>query len=136
MPIRIRHFLLFFPIDFFLSSYNLASIYFEQGYTEKATEFLKKTLELNPKDNEASVVFAKIMAKQNNLESAVKIILEAIKQNPYDADMHYTLARIYKEEGNNEGYLEELKEAMNNSDSLSFEPRLLENEIRLAVQDT
>ena len=76
------------------------------------------------------------MAKQNNLESAVKIILEAIKQNPYDADMHYTLARIYKEEGNNEGYLEELKEAMNNSDSLSFEPRLLENEIRLAVQDT
>ena len=114
--------------------YNLASIYFEQGDEEKAIDFLEKTLELNPKDNEASIVFAKIMAKHNNLVESTEILIDAIHQNPYDANLHYTLARLQKEAGNQDEYIAELKEALNNSDTLSFEPRLLENEIKLAEQ--
>ena len=97
--------------------------------------FLEKTLKLNPKDSEASVVFAKIMAKESHFNEAEKIMIDAIKQNPYDANLHYTIAQFYKESGQHENYIAELKEALNNADTLAFAARLLENEIKLAQQN-
>ena len=94
---------------------------------------MQKTLDLNPKDDNASVIYSKILAKENRFDEAIMLLKNALLNNPYNGDVNYTLAHYYKETGDQEHYKYHLKEALNNHDSLTVSIKQLKLEYE-AVQ--
>ena len=118
--------------DYSWAYFNLGAIFFEEGETEKAKEYLLKTLELNPKDDNASIILAKIYAKEDKFNDGINLLKKALQNNPYNGDVHYTIANFYKQVNDTKQYLHHLKEAMNNYQTLSTDIKQLQFEYEKA----
>ena len=114
--------------DYSWAYFNLGSICYEENDYDKAQEYLQKTLELNPKDDGASIILSKIYAKDERFDEAIELLNSSIGFNPYNGDVHYTLAHMYKEIGDLENYKTHLQEAMNNQSTLTYSLKQLQSE--------
>ena len=116
--------------DYSWAYFNLGSIFYEEGDVEKSKEYLQKTLELNPKDDNASIILSKIFAKEKDYETAINLLEDALENNPYNGEVYYTLAHLFKETGDIENYKQGLKEALNNHDTLKISIKQLQSELK------
>ena len=88
-------------------------------------------MELNPKDDGASIILSKIYAKDGKFDKAIELLNSSISFNPYNGDVHYTLANMYKEIGDLSKYKLHLQEAMNNQSTLTYRLKQLQSEWNL-----
>src|SRR3569833_1727001 len=84
-------------------NYGMAHLYAEQAaryggrreYVNKAIEYYKKAMELDPTDSVVGEELAEFYLRSGSAEKAVDLANSLIKQNPNDAGAHIILARMY-----------------------------------------
>lgn len=84
-------------------NYGMAHLYAEQAaryggrreYVNKAIDYYKKAMELDPTDNVVGEELAEFYLRSGSAEKAVDLANSLIKQNPNDAGAHKILARMY-----------------------------------------
>jgi tetratricopeptide (TPR) repeat protein len=81
---------------------NLSAYYNRKGDSEKALEYARAALKLNPKSDGAWFQQAKASATQGQLSDAVDALNRAISLNPRASSYYYVLANIYKRLGKTE----------------------------------
>ena len=118
--------------DYSWAYYNLASIAFEEEDYESVALNLDKTIELNPKDEQAYINYAKILAKMGLFEDAKNMLMYAINECPDIGNLYYYIAQIAKYEGNKASYIENLNNALQNRGTLTINPDRIMNEIEKA----
>ena len=78
---------------------NLSAYYNRTGSPDKALEYARKALELDPKSDRAWFQQARAEERQGNLEEAVKSAGEAIALNPRASSYYYVIAGLYRRLG-------------------------------------
>jgi tetratricopeptide (TPR) repeat protein len=81
---------------------NLSAHYNRNGDSEKALEYARAALKLNPKSDGAWFQLAKASATQGRLSDAVDALNRAISLNPRASSYYYVLANFYKRLGRTE----------------------------------
>jgi tetratricopeptide (TPR) repeat protein len=114
--------------DYSWAYFNLASIAYENDDFETALANLQKTVELNPRDVKAFMIYSQILIKLGQLKKAQELIQNAISENQYEGDLYYVLANIYKLQENMEGYKKGLKLALKNYKTLSVSTKMVKKE--------
>ena len=84
-------------------NYGMAHLYAEQAaryggrreYVNKAIDYYKKAMELDPTDSVVGEELAEFYLRSGSAEKAVDLANSLIKQNPNDAGAHKILARMY-----------------------------------------
>ena len=94
---------------------------------EDAINYLKKTLSINPKDNDASKLLAQIYLRAENYEKAREVIQNALNDDPYNADFYYFLAKTYPNDKQNQ--IEYLSKAMENVQKLTISTSQIRREL-------
>ena len=103
-------------------------MYEKQDY-ECAIDNLKRTIELNSKDYDAYIIYAKILTKMNKLEEASEILEMAEEQGANTGDFYYICARLAKLRHETEESNEYLKLALKNFTTLSISPKKVQAEM-------
>ena len=96
---------------------------------EETISNLNKTLEINPKDVEASKLLTQIYLRAQNYEKAQEILNSALEQNPYQGDLYYYLAKTYPDDIKMQE--ENLKKALENYKTLTINAKQIKKELRL-----
>ncbi len=108
--------------------FNLAQIDWTNGDNIGAINNLQKTLNINPKDIEASKLLAQIYINAKDYENAKNVIKTAITQSPTNSDLYYYLA---KTEPNNKLFqIENLKKALENQKTLTINADQIKQELK------
>jgi tetratricopeptide (TPR) repeat protein len=87
---------------------NLSALYNRAGNPEKALEYARKALELNPKSDAAWFQKAKADERQGRLAEAVDAVNQAISLNARASSYYYVLAGLYRHLGRAEESLKAL----------------------------
>ncbi len=88
---------------------NLSALYNRAGDPEKALEYAKKALELNPKADGALFQKARADERQGRLEEAVDALNQAISLNGRASSYYYVLAGLYRRLGRAEDSVKALE---------------------------
>ena len=107
--------------DYSWAYYNLACIAYKEGNYQEVSEYLDKTLDLNPKDEDAYINYAKFLAKIEMFSEAKAIMDEAVQNCQNIGHLSYYAAQIAKAEKNAEDYVRYLNNAITNKETLSVD---------------
>ena len=108
--------------------FNLAQIAWVEKDIETAIRNLIKTLEINPKDIEASKLLTQIYIKERDYENAQNVINQALEQNPYLGDFYYFLSKTTP---NDKSFQKEnLKKALENYKTLTISSKQIKLELK------
>ena len=77
-----------------LSYYNLALIYINKSDYSKASQYLRKAIEIRPNFANAYSTLSTIMAKRKRYLEAYKLALQGARYNPYSPEAHNSLGLI------------------------------------------
>lgn len=78
---------------------NVSAFYNRTGQPEKALEYAKKALELNPQNDRAWFQMAKAQERRGELQSAVDSANRAVQLNSRASSYYYVLATLYRRLG-------------------------------------
>ena len=78
---------------------NLSAYYNRTGDADKALDYARKALELDPKSDPAWFQMAKAHERQGRLDEAVDSLSHAISLNPRASSYYYVLANVYRRLG-------------------------------------
>jgi Flp pilus assembly protein TadD len=78
---------------------NLSAFYNRTGQPEKALEYAKTALELNPHNDRAWFQMAKAQERRGELEAAVDSANRAVQLNSHASSYYYVLATLYRRLG-------------------------------------
>jgi Tfp pilus assembly protein PilF len=81
---------------------DLATAYEHLGRIPKATKTYQITLELNPNNYNANLMFGRLLGMHNEPLAAVSYLQKAVKLQPQLPDPHKFLANVYLELGQQE----------------------------------
>ncbi|MDA3792635.1 MAG: tetratricopeptide repeat protein [Elusimicrobia bacterium] len=79
--------------------FNLGILYLRTGRTEKAKEYLKRTVEINPLASGAVRTLGDIAGSENNLEEALRYYSKAYSLNPTDEKLITNYGYYYQQTG-------------------------------------
>ena len=99
-----------------------------EDYT-RASKYLLKTIELNPKDLDAYKKLSKLYLKLNDKKKAIGILNLAINNNEQNGEIFYYLAILHKDI-DLEKYKKFLNLALNNADTLPFSDKIILNKLK------
>ena len=105
----------------------MAAIAYKNENLEEAKEYLLKTIQYNDMDIEAYKLLTKICLKQQETEEIISV-LETRLEKEDNGDLYYVLAQVYKYMGDTEAYAEFLEDALQNSLTLTFPKKSVEEE--------
>jgi tetratricopeptide (TPR) repeat protein len=108
---------------------NLSALYYRTGETDKAMEFARKAIELDPKSDRAWFQKAKADERVGHLGEAVESLNNAISFNSHASSYYYVLAGLYRRLGKTE----ESRKALNSFARLDRESNELEKMRRSAA---
>lgn len=108
--------------------FNLAQIAWKENDNEGAIVNLKKTLEINPKDIEASKILAQIYIRSKEYDNARQIINDALENNPYNGDLYYYLSKTYPEDIDRQ--IDSLKKSLENHKTLTIDAKQVKRELK------
>ena len=89
-----------------------AELAFQQAEAEKSAELYRKVIKLQPKNAEAHLGLARILADEGLLDEALKAIANARKARPVYPEASAVEGRIYKTEGDEEKAIASFKRAI------------------------
>ena len=89
-----------------------AELAFQQAEAEKSAELYRKAIKLQPKNAEAHLGLARILADEGLLDEALKAIANARKARPVYPEASAVEGRIYKTEGDEEKAIASFKRAI------------------------
>ena len=98
--------------SFWLSWFNLGSIYLIQNDLESARVCLEKALEWNPQAPQIYLNLGVVYVKQKKQDLAITLFIQGIKQNPSRADLYKNLGLCYLEIGDQKEAVPLLKKAV------------------------
>ena len=98
--------------SFWLSWFNLGSIYLIQDNLESARVCLEKALEWNHQAPQIYLNLGVVYVKQKQYPLAIALFVQGIKQNPSRADLYKNLGLCYLEMGNQKEAVPVLKRAV------------------------
>lgn len=78
---------------------NCGTLYYEQGYLEKATEYFRRAVELQPQDALAHFNLGSVLDELGELESARQHLRQSVRFDPKYPDAHYNLAFVCEKLG-------------------------------------
>ena len=102
----------------------------ECGQIENALEKLERTLELNPKDIDAYIIYAKILSSAGEYQEAENKINEAIENCGRNGNLFYIMAQIQKQLNNKNESLKYFNLAIENSTTLNTNIKFVTREIK------
>jgi len=88
---------------------NACAFYSHQNKPEKALEYCRKAIELNPGSDQAHFEIAKAYMAQEDWQHAATALQKAIEINPRFARLHYVLGTVYRKLGMKEESEKELE---------------------------
>lgn len=89
-----------------------ADLLYQSGLYQEAEENLRRLLSNGGRDQESSVLFAKVLANQGKLEEARGFCEEAVLADKCNAHLHYLLATILEEQKEGDAARASLKKAL------------------------
>jgi len=102
---------------------DLSAYYNRTGQPDKALEYARAALELDPKSDRAWFQKAKADEKQGHLEEAAEALRQAIALNSHASSYYYVLAGLYRRLGRTD----DSKSALESFTRLERESRALED---------
>lgn len=105
---------------------NLSAYYNRTGDPQKAHDFARKALEIEPQSDRALFQKARADERQGNLDEAVNALNEAISVNPRASSYYYVLAGVYRRLG----WMDESRKALDVFKRLERESSELEKKRR------
>ena len=78
---------------------NLSAYYNRLGDPEKALDYARKALQLDPKSDRALFQKGRALERQGKLDEAVNALNEAISVNSRASSYYYVLAGVYRRLG-------------------------------------
>ncbi len=114
--------------DYSWAYYNLASIAYQNGNIDEAKSNLLLTIDYNDTDIEAYKLLTKIFIKDNDIENILSILHTRLEKEE-NGDLFYVLAQVYKHIGKTEEYIENLSKALKNPLTLTYEHRIVKEEL-------
>jgi len=94
---------------YWLAHFNLGYVYYRVGNLLEAERYLKKAIELNPKDAAGYRILGYTLLEMGRVDDAEPALLRAIDLRPEAPNQHYALGTILKKKGNLDGALKEFK---------------------------
>ena len=82
------------------------------GDIDKAEEYFRKSIKLNPKNNDSHTNLAVILAKQNRTKEAKRHFQKALEIDNSKADAHCNIGNILEKMGDSEGAIKAYKKAL------------------------
>jgi chemotaxis protein methyltransferase CheR len=89
-----------------------AALLYQKGLYPEAEESLRKLLSNGGRNQESSILFARVLANQGKLEEARGICEEAVLADKCNARLHYLLATILEEQKEGDAARASLKKAL------------------------
>lgn len=115
--------------DYSWANFNLAQIYYEMGDVSRAIENLERTVEKNPKDVEAYKLLIKLLLKEKTQVHAKEYTTKALNEEIENGDIYYLSAKVDFELDDMPSYERNLKNALANYKTLSYDPKLVKKEL-------
>ena len=103
----------------------LGSASYNTGQAEKASEYLKRCLELSPNQAEAYEILARIAYEKGQLDETVRLGREALKRGPANPEVLNQLGRALMDSGRTEAAIQTLEQAVHLPKPLSESSYLL-----------
>jgi tetratricopeptide (TPR) repeat protein len=91
---------------------DLVTAYFLTGRTADAQKALASALKKNPKDTDALLQRAELLAQAGDYPRAELDLNEVLHLKPDSSEVHYLLARVHRARGEDLSYRQELTEAL------------------------
>lgn len=79
--------------------YQLGTIYYDQGDTEKAISYFKRAITSDPQNSQASYNLGAIFYSRGRVDEAILYYQKALDGNPNDVDCLFNLGIAYKKNG-------------------------------------
>ncbi len=100
--LAVRDFITAANIDTSNSTYcsTVANIYYENKDINSALEWYTKALQRNPRDQDASLAYARISLILRDYDKALTAVNRVLKENPNEPKAYYTKGLIYDDMGN------------------------------------
>jgi len=105
---------------------NMSAFYNRTGDPDKAIEYARRAIAVDPKSDRALFQKARADERQGRLNDAVGALNEAIAINPRSSSYYYVLAGVYR----NLGWLDESKKALDSFKRLERESAELDKQRR------
>ena len=120
--------------DYSWAYFNLASIAYSNGNNDEAMRYLLKTIEFNDTDIESYKLLTKLCLKEDRVEEIITLLETRLKKEE-NGDLYYVLARVYKYIGDSENYAKNLRGALANHLTLTFDKEIIRLEYQKVADD-